>query len=382
MSVTKKDDLFLLRGSCRTATAGKPAPHLMFAAFLFSIGLCLSASRTAQAIPLDDPFAYFNVYSLGNINYSHSDFEGKAGAAGNVSFDHFDLAKKDNGGYSLLAGGNVTFTNGTFHGGVDAGKNISVGGILIDGDVHSGGSVSNNSAGGTIKGNVYAAGSTNLDQHITYFSKHSGVAYVPEADLPGISKYFKDFSAEVGAWSNTGTIGSAWGTLSISANSGTNVFSLSAADMYAASTVKITGVKGSVVYINVMGANANLNSTTWKFFGGITADDVLLNYVNAATLSMTSANNVNILAPLADTIFHQGVVTGNLIVGNLTGSGQVNLGHFADAPTISELRGNISPIPEPATILLMCMGLIGMRFISGRTFPSPRGAATPVNYKL
>lgn len=334
----------------RSVAADKPVSRPIFALILVAAALWLSGNRQVHAAPMDDPFGYFNVYSLGNISYTGSDFQGKAGAAGNVSFNHFSLALADQGGYALHAGGVATLNNGSFYGGIDAGKNISVGGVGIYGDVRGGENIGNTS-GGTIKGNVYAGGSAALTPSITYYSKSSGVPYSPGADLAAISGYFENFSAMVGGMGNTGTIGSLYGSLNIPALPGTNVFSLSAADMYAAHTVNITGGSDAIVYINVVGAAASLNSTVWKYYGGIAPDDVLLNYADAATLAMTSSNNVNILAPFADTTFNSGLVTGNLIVGNLAGSGQVNLGHFSHGP---------QPAPEPATLLLLAIGLAGL----------------------
>ncbi len=46
--------------------------------------------------------------------------------------------------------------------------------------------------------------------------------------------------------------------------------------------------------------------------------------------------------------FASGVVTGNLIAGDLQGGGQVNLGHFDNAIIV--------PIPEPATLSLIAVG--------------------------
>lgn len=359
----------------QTLAADRSVGRSIFTFMLIAVALCLSESRPVHAVPMD-PFSYFNVYSLGNINYTGSDFEGKAGAAGNVSLSSFSLALKDQGGYALHAGGTVTLNNGSFYGGIEAKNNIAVGGIGIYGDVHGGANVGNTS-GGTINGNVYAAGSANLTQSITYYSKSSGAPYSPEADLAAISGYFADFSTMVGGMSNTGAISSSYGTLTLSALSGVNVFSLSAADMFAASVVNITGASDSTVYINVTGTAASLNSTTWKYYEGILSDDVLLNYADAATLALSSANNVNILAPFADTNYTSGVVTGNLIVGNLTGRGQVNLGHFGHGP-------QIAAVPEPATILLLCTGLAGLFGLrrSARFVAPPRrrerGAVTAI----
>ena len=64
----------------------------------------------------------------------------------------------------------------------------------------------------------------------------------------------------------------------------------------------------------------------------------------------------NLLAPFADTTKIGGLHTGNLIVGNLSGSGQVNLGHFS-IPRTQEFP---EPVPEPATMLLFGTGLVGL----------------------
>jgi len=54
------------------------------------------------------------------------------------------------------------------------------------------------------------------------------------------------------------------------------------------------------------------------------------------------------LAPFTDINFINGLVTGNLIAGNLTGTGQVKLGYFG--------HGGTTPVPEPATLLMLGIG--------------------------
>ena len=86
---------------------------------------------------------------------------------------------------------------------------------------------------------------------------------------------------------------------------------------------------------------------------GIGPGDVLLNLPDTTTMTLSGGNTVNILAPLAATDFSTGLVTGNLIVGDLQGGGQVNAGHFDHGePGL--------PVPEPGTLVLTCVGLAGL----------------------
>ncbi len=66
--------------------------YLKVLPLLFLVVLFTALSATpAKAYSINDPFNYFNVYSLGNIDYYNSDFQGTTGAAGNVTFNNFTL---------------------------------------------------------------------------------------------------------------------------------------------------------------------------------------------------------------------------------------------------------------------------------------------------
>jgi len=98
-------------------------------------------------------------------------------------------------------------------------------------------------------------------------------------------------------------------------------------------------------------ASVNLDWTGWVYSGGVSAGDVLLNMPSALDLNLTSANKVNILAPYADAYFPSGMITGSLVVGDLQGGGQINVGHFDHAPAV----------PEPATLSLLAIGALIIR---------------------
>jgi len=333
-----------------------------FKSLLVIAALMLIITSPLHATPIDpnaDPFGYFNVYSLNDITYSASDFQGKAGAAGDVSLVNFSLGIFDSGNYVSHGGKKVTLGSGSYYGGIEASTDVNLDDATIKRDVLAGGNV-NNTAGGTVEGDVNAAGNVNLTiAYNVWGSKNSGIIYSPIAYHSLISNYFTNFSTTIGAMGDTGTISdNGSGLLSVTVQSGINVFSIDAATLKNAHTFNVTGPSDSVVYINIETptGSANLDFTTWNYWGGILSSNVLVNYYQADSLTYSNGGIFNLLAPFADTSYSGGIHTGNLIVGNLSGTGQVNLGHFS-APS---REGIPSPVPEPATMLLFGTGLIGL----------------------
>lgn len=299
---------------------------------------------------MNDPFSYFNVYSLKDIDYWESDFQGTTGAAGNVTVNNFTFYGMDPNTYVLHTGGAASISSGTHNGFFEALNDITLANVTINGNVNSGGDITN-TAGGTINGDVNAAGIADISQSMGFTNANSGTPYTPVVDINATSSYFTNYSMAVGARNETGTIINHYGHLKINAVTGINVLCIDGSDLKNAYAVTVDGPEDAVVFINVLGDDVVLDSTNWYYTSGISADDLLLNYWTASSLSLSGGNKVNILAPFADTTFSSGVLTGNLIVGNLGGHGQVNLGHFT-APS--------EPVPEPASMLLFFSGLFGL----------------------
>jgi hypothetical protein len=105
---------------------GKLKNLMLFIVMLFVISL--GSPPTAMGHALGGWFDYFNVYSTGNIDYYHSDFQGVAGAQNNFSVGNFHLNDKGTvTPYSLYAGGNVQIQDATiWNGGISAGGSVNI----------------------------------------------------------------------------------------------------------------------------------------------------------------------------------------------------------------------------------------------------------------
>ncbi len=309
---------------------------------------------------LADPFEQFHVYSLGDIGTDNggytSDIDGVIGAAGDVYFKSFSAAGKGStDGYTLHTGGSAYLKGGSYTGSLDISKDLTLQSLSVNGDIYMGGSL-NTQGGGTINGSIAAGGSADLPkQWSATGGVKEGTDYVG-LDYDAISSYFKGTSSSIASMSATGKITNNWGGLSYSAAEGINVLEISSSDLKNAWGFDIKGSAGSKVLINVSDSSATLDSTNWSYSGGITAADVILNFADAEKLSLSSSNNVNILAPLADTYFSSGVITGSLIVGNLNGGGQINFGQFTPGSELSISCVTPPSIPEPAAIAFLAIG--------------------------
>lgn len=319
------------------------------------LGLAMSfAPMQAKAADIN-PFN-LNVYSLNNIgtlaNPYGSDFQGTAASAGSAFFSGFslnDLAQPGVvPGYSFVSGGDFSIQGSINNGGVSAGGNVHAANASIFGNVTAGGNLTGTT--GTIYGDVTVSGTNTSAMSITG-STSTGVSYNSPLNFAGINQYLTNYSSNLASHADTTSYTNNYGELIINAGVGDNYVTIDAATLNSAWGVTINGAADSVLYINVDGTNANLDSTNWVY-NGLSGADVLLNYGDATNLNLSGGNIINLLAPLADTHYSSGVLTGNLLVGNLTGGGQVNLGGF-----------NHSVVPEPSSALALLAGsmILGIR---------------------
>ena len=288
----------------------------------------------------------FNVYSLSGIGSAQSqygsDIQGVVGAAEDAYFAGFTLTGlKTVDGKVLFSGRSVLLNGGDFNGGIDVNDNVVLQSFSTGGDVISGGNVQ--ATGGTISGSVRAAGSIDFFGASATGTVSPNTPHTSPINYNAMNDYFRDTSAEIAGWSNTGSITDNWGGLSASVGSGMNVLSIDADTLKKAWGFTLTGPEDAVVYINVTGTDVTLDWLNWSFSGGIGASDVLLNYNEADAFALNMGGTTNILAPNANMTYSSGVWTGSIVAGYLEGGGQVNLGGF----------DHYHPIPEPASISIL-----------------------------
>ncbi len=323
---------------------------------LLVAGLLTSSGSTwADVI---DPFDYFSVYSLGDIGTSsnrfQATFQGPTGAAGDAYFRSSEIQPFSTNGYTLHVGGSMSaqYTT-TFGGKVEAAGNIGMNGVTISSDLHAGGNISDYGwSGAAISGSAYAGGTVNFSDRVSVQATYSNAAYTPQVDHAAVSAYYLNTSSHIGNLAATGSV-LGTGGLVFNAVSGINVVEIDQATLKNAWSFTINAPEDAIVLINVLNASVTLDNTTWTYAGGIGQESVILNMPNASSLALSATNNVNILAPLANTTFGQGNIEGLLVVGNLNGGGYVSGGSF-----------NAHAIPDPATLFLLSLGglvLMGRR---------------------
>jgi choice-of-anchor A domain-containing protein len=313
---------------------------------MFLVTATVSAVQPLHAETIK-PFEYFSVYSLGDIGSTASrfqaDFDGAAGAGGDVWLTSSSIMSGSSDSYAMHAGGDFSVQwSGIVDGHVDAGGSIGMNGVTVTGNLYAGGDIYDYGWGNAmIGGSANAGGNVALSSRATVQASHSGVAYEPQVNHQAVSEDFRQTSEQVGNMAAMGSISNQYGKLVFVGSSGVNVVEVDQQTLRSAWGFTIIAPADAVVLINVLDTSVTLDSTTWEFQGGIEKEAVLLNMANAVTLALSQTNGVNILAPLASTQFQQGTVDGFLVVGNLYGGGQVSGGAFTGA------------IPEPVTSSLL-----------------------------
>lgn len=296
----------------------------------FSVVLAVamaSASAQAGVIDLGSIMGGASVYTSGNF-YSHdSDVEGAIVAGGNVTVQGYAVNLKQQpafGKYAVVAGGDISLTNGTIHGPVSAGKTVS-------------------------------ATNADLPSHTT----------VKPIDFDAASKQFAQIAAGLSGMDKTGdvvrqdsankVIGSGKGSV--------DIFNVSADFLSGGNNWLLEGlIAGQTLIFNVSGDHG-------KFEGGMHAlagYNVLFNFFEAETVDVKSVLG-SVLAPHATVVHNWGDIMGQVIADSWESSVQVNLGNNfkpVDVPGFELVDNNPpvdtpSEVAEPGTLVLMMAGLLG-----------------------
>jgi len=146
------------------------------------------------------------------------------------------------------------------------------------------------------------------------------------------------------------------------ANTGHYVFNINTVNFSGGKELTLNGTQGSTFLLNVSGSIA-LTPGSIVLTGGLTSDNVLINYSGNQNIRLTGGGNTSkifgtILAPNANVVLSPGFVAGSII---------------ANAITMSS-GADVVPVPEltPSSVLFGFLGLVvaigSRRAISGRVY--------------
>ncbi len=302
-----------------------------------------------------------NLLSFGNFVVPSSDVQGRVAVAGNASISSYSINTTDGsqatyGGSGLTVGGNLGFAGGTIWGNTVVGGNFSAGqGTSFIGNLEVGGNLNANnnwlsatsiSYGGSVSG-------LNPYQNPTPVQASSGSVQLG-IDFAAEKQRLSSLSLSFDALANSGSAAMGSGTLALDAH-GANlaVFDLSSSDV--ANNLRLDNLAANTtVILNVHGQTIDFGQHGYQNF---TLGNVLFNLPEATQITFASGVNASFLAPLANFSSSGGLISGQVVVGNWSGSTQLNDAAFT---------GNITPVPEPQTYALMLAGLAAVATITRR----------------
>lgn len=303
----------------------------------------------------------FNVFSgstIGSAGQGYgSQFAGASGAVGDAWFSNMGLRTSASASPSLpmgfYGGGNFVLSGGVHSGGVVAAGDVLMNNASVVGPVLAGGNLAG--AGGSITGDAILGGTKITGNQLSVSgSILSNQTITEPVALGAAAGYFSAFSTAASALSPTTSYTNQWGNLVINASAPGAVVSIAAADFQSAWGISVAG-PGAVI-VNVDGTSLQFASKTWAYSGGASATSTLLNFAEANSITMTGSQTVNMLAPGADVRFTSGTITGNLVVGSLTGSGSTAWnGGFDGASFVSV------PAPAGASLIAIAGCVVGAR---------------------
>lgn len=236
------------------------------------------------------PAKEFGLFVLQDLTQPSSDTEGKVAVGRDAVLGSYSVGDKlgSNSGDVLVVGRNLTYTSGA---------------------VYFGNVVYGNTSNLPIDAVSVINGTVRKDYPI---------------DFASAAAYLEGLSTQLGAYTVNGTTVSEWGGIVLTGvDPYLNVFKVNGSVLSTSNSVTINVPSGSVVLVNFSGASAS-----WS--GGLTVNgtgihNVLYNFYEATDLTIQGIDvRGSLLAPFASLNYPSGVINGQVVVKNMTGSGQFN----------------------------------------------------------
>jgi choice-of-anchor A domain-containing protein len=293
--------------------------------------LAIAAQASAGFI---DITGGYNVLSFGDFTSQNDQIAGKLAASGDVTIAtsySVGYALSAPSTYSLVAGGDVTLSNGS----------VQNGGLLAGGDV----SLTN----------------VNVDGNVVEFGNVAS-----QIDFNSTKNQLATFSDQLASTTSNSVSEVKWGGLFLTGTNAVNYFSIDASDFENISYLQYSVPTNSVVIINVTGTSVDLGGN----FGvnGLSKSDagnVLFNFVDATSLTLGSSIGT-VLALNATVSLTGGEIWGDLVSGSVSGTSEFHLAHYT---------GEVPPpndVPEASTTIMMVFGSLVLAFASRKKFSFSR----------
>ncbi|MBS1728804.1 MAG: choice-of-anchor A family protein [Armatimonadetes bacterium] len=282
-----------------------------------AIGALSASFAFANPVFLDA--SDYNVFVREGFSGQNSDVQGRVAVGGTFNVQNYSIGSGLSAfnGVSLMSGGDFTYNNGqVFHGNVTTSDNTP----------------------------------TTPGMNVVEGSLYSNTA--PTIVIPELMTELVARSGYIGSQAATGTTDYSFGSLTLSGGSGdTRYFDVTASQLASTTNFVINAPSNATVVVNVNGANASFQNAGYSLTGGIDASHVLLNFWNATSLTLAGVGvSGSVFAPQADVTFNNGQLNGQLVAHSFNGSGEMHIADFT----------GIVPVPEPAALSVVAVGLIGL----------------------
>lgn len=334
-----------------------------------SVALLVAAIATAaQAQSGLGQAQPFNLWVLGNAWQQGADAEGGVAVGGNLKVGDWGFTTGWNGGGQLVVGGDLDNKGHSVHpDGVFAGGNLnyaqtltSVGGVKANGNVHiEGGQPSSVKHGGTFSYNGTET-----------FPSSQGTSSAP-VDFASTNAFLLAQSAYLGTLGGTSVVdvSGTGGYVNLNASGGgLKIFNFSEQAFENTWFLNFDGAApDTTILVNVYGKditapNGNYLYNWVSYPDGPGVGNVLFNFPDAENLHVDAMGG-SILAPKATLDFDYGVIYGTTIVGQLGTANDASVGQFNQKDRFGNdirFRGRLPQVPEPGTLTLGVLGLVGL----------------------